>query len=87
MCFGGSSQPKQPKMPKPPPLPPVPEAPPPPPKPAPAPQQVAQVAQPSTIAIGSSRRGDGGASAKRRGVGSLRINSGINTGSDGGVNL
>ena len=51
------------------------------------PPQVAQVAQPSTIAIGSSRRGDGGASAKRRGVGSLRINSGINTGSDGGVNL
>ena len=74
-------------MPAPPPLPPVPEPPPPPPKPAPPPQQVAQVTTPSTIAIGSSRRGDGQASAKRRGVGSLRIGSGVNTGSQGGVNL
>ena len=87
MCFGGS-QPKQPKLPPPPSPPPLPPAPVPPPKPAPAPQplQTAASARP-TLAIGSSRRGDGQAASKRRGVSSLRIGSGINTGSSGGVNL
>lgn len=88
MCFGGSA-PKPPKPPPaPPPLPPPPPAPVPPPAPAPPPQplQGPDSVRP-TLAIGSSRRGDGQAASKRRGVSSLRQGSGVNAGSAGGMNL